>query len=84
MASKKPMLSQMKSMFRSSNMLKLGTFLGGFATIFRVSKRMFELINLRSVPTRTISRPINDSIEVRADFLHFGRACVEFKHDSSS
>lgn len=39
MASKKPMLSQLKSMFRSPNMLKLGTFLGGFAAIFRVSKQ---------------------------------------------
>lgn len=40
MASKKPMLGQMKAMFRSSNILKLGTFLGGFATIFRVSERI--------------------------------------------
>lgn len=37
MASKKPFLNEFKSMFRSSKILKLGVFLGGFATIFRLS-----------------------------------------------
>lgn len=38
MTSKLPWKDQVKSIFRSSNTLKLGGFLGGFAALFRVSK----------------------------------------------
>lgn len=37
MTSRLPWLQQLKQVFSSRNTLKLGTFLGGFATIFRVS-----------------------------------------------
>lgn len=37
MSSTKPWIEQFKSIFQNANILKLGTFLGGFATLFRVS-----------------------------------------------
>lgn len=42
MTSKKPWLEQLKSVFQSTNALKLGTFLGGFASLFRVSYEFWE------------------------------------------
>lgn len=36
MTSKLPWRQQVKSVFQSSNTLKLGTFMGGFAALFRV------------------------------------------------
>lgn len=43
MTSRQPWLEQLKQVFSSRSTLKLGTFLGGFATIFRVSATVFFL-----------------------------------------
>ncbi|XP_031634729.1 uncharacterized protein LOC116348020 [Contarinia nasturtii] len=62
MTSKQPWLTQLKSIFRSSNTLKLGTFLGGFATIFRLSSCSLRHITGKDDPKHAIPAAFLSSI----------------------
>ncbi|XP_055305876.1 transmembrane protein 135-like [Sitodiplosis mosellana] len=62
MTSKLPWREQLKSIFRSSNTLKLGTFLGGFAALFRLSSCSFRHITGKDDPLHAVPAAFLSSI----------------------